>query len=46
MEVTRGPVAWQYGGLQVPFDGDRLANGNTLISKADTGHVIEVTPAE
>jgi hypothetical protein len=52
-----GAIAWQYAPtgadhLDWPRDADRLdsrrsplGDGNTLISKADTGHVIEVTPA-
>lgn len=36
-------VVWQYGGLNLPYDADRLPNGNTLIAD---GRVIEVDTTE
>jgi len=36
-----GTIVWQKTGLDEPFDAERLANGNTLISELG-GRVIEV----
>ena len=44
IEVTQDKkVVWEYDQLKVPWGGQRLTNGNTLISDC-CGYVIEVTP--
>jgi hypothetical protein len=46
IEVTSaGEIAWEYGGLAIPYEADRLENGNTLISDNNHKRVIEVNPA-
>jgi acetyl esterase/lipase len=45
MDAAHQPV-WIYEeGLEHPISAQRLANGNTLIGDAQSGKVIEVTPA-
>ena len=42
--VTIEDIVWLYSGLSMPWDAERLSNGNTLITEFGKHTVIEVTP--
>jgi len=44
VDIT-GTIIWQKAGLSLPYDAERLANGNTLITKNYINRVIEVDSA-
>ncbi|MCG2768869.1 MAG: hypothetical protein ABIK79_13120 [Chloroflexota bacterium] len=46
IEVTTAKqIIWWYGGMDLPYDANRLVNGNTLISDSRNSRVIEVDSA-
>jgi hypothetical protein len=41
-DITLGNIVWEMTGLDEPYDAERLANGNTLITDTGKNRVVEV----